>query len=253
MELYKVRDIVREQVPGLSEASLAWSLERGLREIEKAGNFYWMEAVKSFNLVVDQGDYSIYTSTSSGLNIPAYKDARILVYRDPDIATNSPWNEVPGPEDIEDVKPEFTDDDIGAPRVWTKKEANNDVTLQIWPPNPDKAYNMELHYYQWTSLPTDSTIDLTAGSAGHEVLKRWPEALIYCATEQAIILKTKDLQAGVFWKKLFDNAAKDTPGELQKIKRYNSERAQSSRVSIHPMRGGLQGRLRNRWSWRNYE
>lgn len=243
MEYYKVRDVVREHIGGadaISEASLTWAIERGLREIEKQGNFYWMEAVKSFSLVIDQGDYSIYTSTSGGLNIPNYKDARILFVSDQTL-TNPDWCEVYGPENIEEVKLEFADTDDGEPVVWTVKEGNTDVTMQIWPPNPDKTYTCELHYYQWTTLPTDISTD------DHEVLMRWPEALIYLAVEQGLILKTKDLSAGQFWHNLFDDAKNPrTNSELNKIKRFHQDRQHSSRTELHPKTGGLLSR-RSRW------
>lgn len=248
MKLYQVRDVVREQVGGadaLSEASLTWCIERGLREIEKAGNFYWMEAVKSFSLVVDQQDYSIYTSTSGGLNIPAYKDARILFASDQTLS-NPDWDEIIGPEQIEEVKLEFADTDEGQPVVWTQKETGGgigvtvDSTLSVWPPNPDKTYSMELHYFQWTSLPTDVTTDT------HEVLLRWPEALIYLATEQGMILKTKDLQAGAFWQSLFQSNDPRATTELKRIQRYNIDRQHATRIELRPKIGGLLSR-RARW------
>jgi hypothetical protein len=247
VELYKVRDIVREEVgrDRLSDPMLAWCVERGLREMEKVGNFYWMEAVKSFSLVIDQGDYSIYTSTSSGLNIPNYKDSRILFASDQTLS-HPDWDEVIGPEQIEEVKLEFADDDEGQPVVWTQKETGGgvgvtvDSTLSVWPPNPDKTYSMELHYFQWTSLPTDITTDT------HEVLKRWPEALIYLATEQAILQSTKDMQAAAWWHNLFQSDNPRANTELKKIIRYNAERQHATRIELRPRHGGLLSR-RARW------
>ena len=255
MKHYEVRDVVREQVgrDRLSDPMLDWCVARGLRELEKCDNWYWMEAVKSFSLVIDQGDYSIYTSTSSGLNIPNYKDSRILFVSD-QTQTNPTWDEVWGPETIEEVKLAFADTDEGMPVVWTQKETGGgsgitvDSTMQVWPPNPDKTYSMELHYYQWTSLPTDITAET------HEVLLRWPEALIYLATEQAMIVATKDLNAGMFWRSLFRNPdPRKKTGEYDKIVRYNAQRQHATRMEIHPrssgnaQRGGVWRRNREVW------
>lgn len=248
MNLYQVRDIVREQVGGadaLSELALTWAVERGLREIEKTGNFYWMEAVKAFSLVVNQGDYSIYTSTSGGLNIPNFKDTRILFYSDQTLA-HPTWKEVEGPKTIEEIKTLFADDDFGAPRYFSVKEGNTDATLQIWPPDPDKTYSMELHHYQWTSLPTDVTSD------DHEVLMRWPEALIYLGTEQGLILRTKDINAGGFWRSLYKNPNRQVDDEFKKISRYNLERQHATRITLRPWQGTAANTRLGRFNWRNY-
>lgn len=243
MELYKVRDVVREHIGGadaVSEASLTWAIERALREIEASGNWYWMEEVKSFSMVVDQQDYSVYTATSGGLNIPNYKSPRILFISDQTL-DNPDWDEVYGPENIEEVKLEFADTDDGMPVVWTLKETNTDATLQVWPPNPDKTYSLELHHYQWTSLPTDVTAET------HEVLKRWPEALIYLAVEQGLILKTKDLQAGAFWRKLFrDPSNPRSDCVFNRIQRFHNDRSHATRMELRPKTGGVLSR-RSRW------
>lgn len=244
MELYKVRDVVREHIGGadaISEASLTWAIDRGLREVEKSGNFYWMEATKDFSLVVDQQAYSVYTSTSGGLNIPAYKSPRILFISDQTLS-NPDWDEVYGPENVEEVKLEFADTDDGMPVVWTFDEGNTDATLNVWPPKPDKTYSCKLYYYNWTTLPTDLSAET------HEVLKRWPEALIYLAVEQGLILKTKDLQAGTFWRRMFsgdpNNPRQDC--ELRKIQRFHNDRQHATRLELRPKTGGLMSR-RSRW------
>lgn len=201
---------------------LDWAMERGLREIEKENNWYWMEAIKSFSLVVDQQGYSVYTSTSNGLNIPAYKDSQILFAQDTD---SDAWDEVPGPEEASVVQADYLDTDEGFPKVWTKAESSTDVTMKVWPPKPDATYAMQLHYYNWTSLPTDPT------SEAHEVLKRWPEALIYLATEQAVVATAKDISMGQYWRTLYEGS------ELTKMTRYHQDRAQSHRGDLVPLRG----------------
>lgn len=245
MKLFEVRDIVRENVgrDKITEVYLKWSLDQGLREIEKTGNYYWMRATKTWNCVVSQQAYSIYTSASSGLNIPAFKDVRILLTQDQTLP-NPDWDEVFGPEDMEAAGLEFADTDTGMPVSFAIDESTTTGTQElssnilVYPPLPDKIYNMRLHYYQWTALPTDIT------SEAHEVLKRWSEALIYLATEAAVVGLTKDPQFGVYWRQKFSN--KQDGGELVKIRRYNLERAQDSRVELRPARGGLMAR-RQRW------
>lgn len=247
MNLYQVRDVVREQVGGadaLSELALTWAVERGLREIEKTGNFYWMEAIKNWSLTVNQGEYSIYTSTSNGLNIPNWKDSRILLTMDATL-THPFWDEVEGPKIAEDYVPRYATDDEGMPKFWYKDESTTDVTLNLLPPDPDKTYSMRWYYWQWTSLPTDVTSD------DHEVLMRWPEALIYLATEQGMIIKTKDLGAGAFWRTLYKNPNPRIDSEYNKIQRFNAERAHSTKVILAP-RHGVAARSRDRFRGGNY-
>jgi hypothetical protein len=254
MNIAQIRDIVRENVgrDKISEHVLSWSLDQGLREIEKCGNFYWMRAVKTWSCVVNQQSYSVTTSTSNGLNIPNFKSPRILLTSDQTLS-NPDWDEVFGPIDMEDVGLQFADTDDGQPVAWgfeestitaTQEDPNTAATsphLLLYPPNPDKTYSMRLHYFQWTSLPA-STI-----SSAHEVVLRWPEALIYMATEQALISITKDPQYATVWHQKFSNPGnpKD-PGELEKIVRYNRLRTSDSRSEFRPFRGGLMHR-RMRW------
>ena len=250
MNVAQVRDVVRENV-GRDKASshlLEWSLDQGLREIEKTGNYYWMRAVKTWSAIVDQQPYSITTSTSGGLNIPKYKDTRILLVSDQTLS-NPDWDEVFGPIDIEDIGLQFADTDEGMPVAWALDEATSTGTLEdpataatspsilLYPPKPDKTYSLRLHYFQWTSLPSATT------SSAHEVLLRWPEALIYLATEALLTSITKDPQFATVWRQRFVNKQ---DGELQKIVRYNRTRALDSRIEFRPFTGGLMHR-RMRW------
>ncbi len=251
MKLAQVKDIVRENV-GRDKASahlLDWSLDVGLREIEKTGNYYWMRAVKTWSAIVNQQAYSITTATSGGLNIPNYKDTRILLVSDQTLS-NPDWDEVFGPIDMEDIGLQFADTDTGMPVAWSLDESTTTATLEdpataatspsilLYPPEPDKTYSLRLHYFQWTSLPTSTP------SAAHEVLLRWPEALIYLATEALLTSITKDPQFAAVWRQKVMNKQ---DGELQKIIRYNRTRQQDSRVEFRPFRGGL---MHRRMKWR---
>ena len=247
MELYKVRDMVREHVGGadaLSELALTYCIERGLREIEKSGNWYWMEAIKTWSLTVNQGEYSIYTSTTNGLLLPNWKDSRILLVQDATL-THPFWDEVEGPKTAEDYVPRYATDDTGMPKFFYVDESTTDATLNLLPPDPDKTYSMKWYIYNWTTLPTDVTAET------HEVLKRWPEALIYLAVEQGMILKTKDLQSGAFWRSLYKNPNRQTDDEYKKIQRYHNERAHATKIVLAP-RQGAAARSRDRFRGGNY-
>jgi len=250
MKVAEVRDVVRDNV-GRDKASphmLEWALAQGLREIEKTGNYYWMRAVKTWSAVVNQQSYSITTSSSSGLNIPSYKDTRILLVSDQTL-TNPDWDEVFGPIDMEEIGLQFADTSDGMPVVWSLDESTTTATLEdpntaatspsilLYPPKPDKTYSMRLHYFQWTTLPVATT------SAAHEVLLRWPEALIYLATEALLTSITKDPQFATVWRQRFSDPKE---GEKRKIIRYNRDRQQDSRIEFRPVRGGLAQRRSRR-------
>lgn len=249
MKLFEVRDQVRENIgrDKAPEHLLKYALDKGLREIEKTGNYWWMRATKTWNCVISQQAYNMTVSTSNGLNIPKFKDFRILLTQDQTLS-NPDWDEVFGPIDIEEAGLEFADTDTGMPVIYSLDESTATATnealtsqLLVWPPLPDKIYNMRLHYYQWTALPTD------INSESHDILLRFPEALIYIATAVGVVAITKDPQMGLFWQLKFDNpgSPKD-PGELMKIKRYNLDRTMDSRSELRPMRGGIMSR-RSRW------
>jgi len=233
MKLFEVKDVVRDQVgrDKLSETMFDWCLQRGLREIEKRGNFYWMEASKLFELDNDR-ETQIY-SIGDDLNISDYKDAQepgILV--SDRTATAPEWNEVVGPEQEVQVKGNFTETDSGQPAFWSLREENDDPSIVLWPPALDRDYRAQLFYYKWTTLPTD------VNSTAHEVLRRWPEALIYMATEQGVLLTTKDAEQSQFWQLQFINPANPSMvTEYQKIKLYQEQRKQRKGTSTSPTSG----------------
>ncbi len=253
MKLFEVRDIVRENVgrDKISEHLLQYSLSQGLRNIEKTGDYWWMRGTKTWNVIINQQAYNLTTSASGGLNLPNWKKNRVLLTQDGTL-TNPDWDEVFGPIDIEEAGLEFADTDNGMPVIYSVDESTITATeedpsattpaqLLVWPNNPDKTYNMRLHYYQWTSLPASTS------SEAHEVLKRFPEALIFSATEVGIVTMTKDPTLGVYWHQKLDNPGNHhDPGEMTKIRRLNNERSQDSRTEFRPQRGSLMNR-RSRW------
>src|SRR5437899_1145735 len=120
MKLFEVRDIVRENIgrDKASEPFLKWSLDKGLRSIEQASNFYWMRGIKNWNTIVGQQSYDILSATAGGLNIPTFKDIRILITQDGTLPQPD-WDEVFGPQDPEDIQLQFADTDDGMPVVYT--------------------------------------------------------------------------------------------------------------------------------------
>lgn len=220
MKLYQVLDQVRENVgrDKLSEPALRYAIERGLRRIEQQDNFYWMAASKLFPIYDGQQDYSI----KDDLDIEDYKDANYLLASDR-TATDPDWFEVVGPEPIASSKLNFAEGDEGAPAFWSLKE-EGDPTILLWPPNPEQDFRGELHYFKWTTLPEATT------SENHEVLRRWPDALIFTATAEGILLATKDIEQAQFWELRFYNPANpQVSTEYKKIKLYEAQRKQAKR------------------------
>lgn len=212
----------------------------GRREIEKTGNYWWMKAIKNWNTIVDQQEYLITGSASGGLNIPNWKDERIMLTQDSTLS-NPGWDEVYGPKDVEDIELIYATADQGQPEVYTV-DGNNDDTasLKVYPPKPNKTYNMRFYYYQWTSNPATAT-------GTDALLTRFPESLIYMATSVAMVELTKDPMMGAYWKQLFNNPQ---DGELRKIKRYNMARDWDSRIELYPRSGGIFTRtFRRREIW----
>ena len=227
MKLYEVRDVVREHVgrDKISEPVLDWSVRRGLREMEKHDNYYWMEANKVFDLLEDQQEYVLLD-----FDMDDFKSSEWLATSDRS-ATDPQWLEVIGPEMIADTKPNFSETDSGQPAFFTLREDADSPSILVWPPLPDQDYRAQWFYYRWTELPTD------ARSESHEVLRRWPEALIYLATEQAMLVSTKDPEAGMFWKALFINANPLINTEYKRIKMYQKERKSRRRHDGRPSSG----------------
>jgi hypothetical protein len=227
MRLFEVRDVVKENCgrDKLSEPQLEWCLARGLREIEKRDNFYWMEAKQTFDIMEDVQTYSI----TDDLLIPDFKEAVILFGSDR-TADDPGWFEISGPDMLQDTKVNFTEGDTGQPGFWTLQEDNDNPSIVLWQV-PDQDYRGELHYYRWTELPASST------SSAHEVLKHWPEALIYLACEHAVMVSTKDPEQAMYWRSLFVNMDPKVNTEYKRIKDYQRERKTRKRFNSSPSNG----------------
>ena len=256
MKLYEARDIIRENIgrDKAPEHFFKWSMEQGLRELEKLENWYWMEAISDETLVVDRQVYSVTAATSGsiasptssasgGFSITNYKDAAQVLAQDSTL-TDPIWDEVYGPRLQEVLEQQYASTDEGFPEQYSFMEnSNGRLDVAFWPPKPDKTYAVRIYHYTWTSLPTDITTDT------HEVLLRWPEALIYLSTAAGLEALTKDPQAGAFWRSKF---ADPQMGELAKLHRYNFDRTYDNRMELVPYTGGVITRFpqhRSSYSW----
>jgi hypothetical protein len=200
-----------------------------------------MEANKTFQVIEDKQEYVL-----ADLGITDFKSSEILLVSDRTEA-NPTWSEVIGPENIHDTKLNFAENDTERPAFFTLREdgdstpasstnaATNSIangpSILFWPPLPDQDYRAQWFYYRWTELPTDARSD------AHEVLRRWPEALIYLATEQAMLISTKDPEAGMFWKALFINPNPLLNTEYKRIKLYQDRRKRRIRHDGRPSSG----------------
>jgi hypothetical protein len=236
MTLGEVKDIVREQVgrDKIAEPMLDWCLQRGLRAIEQRDNFYWMEASQLFEIAEATQAYSVRYAIA----VEDMKDIEHLLISDR-TAESPEWVELSGPVAISEAKPNYTEDAEGCPAFWSLREEGDDPVIMLWPPSPDQDYRGNLHYYKWTALPT------SAVSNEHEVLRRWPEALIYLATAQGILLATKDQEQAMFWELQFHNPANPTVNtEYKRIKLFQENRKASKKFRNLPSSG--QSTLSNR-------
>lgn len=238
MKKYEVADIVRDHVgrDRISDPVLDWCLNRGLREIEKRDNFYWMGASKVWDILDGQQEYSL----ADDLLINDFKEAELMMSSDR--TQDSPtWKEISGPEPIHNCKINFAEDDTGTPGFWSLQEDNDNPTIILWP-IPDQDYRAQLVYWSWTTLPQ------AANSESHEVLRRWPESLIYLATEQAVMVSTKDPEQAMYWRSLFVNIDPVVNTEYKRIKMYHDSRTERQRFRASPSNGSttLTNVLRNR-------
>jgi len=230
MKLFEVLDVVRENVgrDKISDPQLRWAVERGLRELEKRDNWYWMEASTVFEGLEDRTD-QVY-SIRDDLLIEDWKDNSMLLISNRS-DTQPSWSEVVGPEPLLS-RANFAESDSSCPGFYSILEENDDPSIVLWPTVLDADYRLHLYYYRWTSLPTD------VKSSDHEVLRRWPEALIYLATEQGILAATKDEEAATFWRLRFDNPQNQAMrGELKTMQLYQIERKTRKRFGTSPSNG----------------
>jgi hypothetical protein len=240
MKLSEVKDMVREHVgrDKISDPALDYAVQRGLRRLEQRDNWYWMEANRIFEIDEDQANPQEYVLLD--YNIVDFKEVDQLFVSDR-TQTDPTWETVQGPVEVKDTKQNFTEGDEGKPAFFSlMDDEENNPRILIWPPVPDQDYRAHLFYYKWTTLPSAAT------SSAHEVLRRWPDALIALATEQAILISTKDMEAASYWAAQFEHPNQLIQSEYKRIKLYQAARKQPSRPNTSSSSGSstLTERLR---------
>lgn len=225
MKLFNIKDIVREHIGrlGLPSEILVLALDGGRREVEKNGNWWWARSTKSWNTTIDTASYPITTSTGVALNLPKFKDIRAIKTK---VSTDKRWAPVEvGQMTLEDTEETYATDEKGTPEVAVV----DNVTLILFP-IPDKAFNMKMWHWEWTSNPTLNTDT-------DDLIDRFPEALIYGALIWVYEIYLKDIQGATYWRALLGGSPFGTGGELVKIRRYNLKRDWQDRIDLVPMKG----------------
>lgn len=207
----EVKDQVRQNLgqDDLPNDVLKYILDSGRREIEKRGNWYYMVTTATWNLTSGDNTYDVTASPVSATN---FKDLRILLEKDPSVTM---WAEV-YMQNEQYVDQVYATDDEGEPVDAVL--VNNVLTL--YPPDPDKAYNMKMHYWAWTSNPSNN---LTSD----ELTTRWPELLILSAT--AFGKRYLQQDPGQY-PQLFEQ-------EIDKLTKYQNERQFAQAINMIPRTG----------------
>ena len=224
MTLGEVKDVVREHFGrmGLPTAILDISLAEGRRLIEREANFWWMRATTEFNLVANTQDYII--GSGLAVNIVNFKDARAINFKK---STDTRWQPITlGTMDQEELDVMFGTTDAGPPVVAIV----DNVTLKIYPPKPDLAYNMKLYHYNWTLNPTDNT-------ASDDITRNYGMAMIYSAIIWGYEIELKDMQGAVYWRELLGGKPFGRGGEIAKLKRQNLKRDWQDKIVLVPHAG----------------
>ena len=89
---------------------------------------------------------------------------------------------------------------------------------------------MRLYIYQWTANPTT---DL----ATDDLLRFFPNALIYAALANAYEITVKDLAGATYWRALLGGTPFGRGGELAKMKRENFKREIQDKLDFTPRLG----------------
>lgn len=233
MKFFEAKDTVREHFSrlGFPSSQLIISLSQGRRFIEKYANFWWMRKEKDFNLVVDQATYSITTSGGGGLNLPKFKDARALIWKE--LAASTRFEPVlVGKNNKEELDVFYGTGDKGSP----EEAFIEDTTLHIYPPKPQITYVMRLYHFEWTDNP-ENTLD-------DDLLNFFPMALVYSSIAWGYEMVLHDLQGAIYWKTLLGGRPFGRGGLLAEMRRENFKRGQQEQISFEPRLGP--GRLQRR-------
>ena len=227
-ELFKIKDIVWDHFGrvGFPSTMLDRALEGGRREVEQAGNFWWMRTTKEWSLTVGTNEYPLLVSTGVGLNLPNYKDLRALKWKE---SGDVDWEPIDvGHMALEEAEEAYSTDEEGSPEIGVI----DNVTLILFPPEPDLAYNMKMWLYQYTAFPS------TGDTGSDELTNKFPDALVYASLAWGYEQQLKDPQGANYWRELLFKK------EIPKIKRENLKREFQERINFTPSSGPHLGRRR---------
>ena len=228
MKLGEAKDLVRYFIgkQDLPDHVMTFFMDGGRREVEKRHNLYWMRNKLDFSLVVDQVSYSITSSGSGGLNLPNFKDVRIMLTK---LSTFTSYSYPPVEFfDFEKTDTLYATDDTGE----TEMAVIDNETLFVFPPKPDKTYDVRFYYWEWIGNPSGNTLD-------DELLKRFPEVLLYAATYFGVLSLTKDNTLAAPWLNMMNE-------EMVKLKRYSDDRAKDENLIMEVKTGPFARRSRRR-------
>ena len=226
MLTYQIKDYIREHFGrvGIPTTFLDLYLEAGRLLIEQQGNFWWMTSTTPalFDTTIDDGDYVIAAS-GGDITIPKFKDLRALHYK---VSTAVSWIKISvGPDTKDELDLMYDDGSNGAPERATLEN----MTLYIYPQDPQLAYNMRVYYYGYTDMP--------ANTAEDTLTREFPMALIYAALQQGYEMELKDMQGAAYWKALLGGNPFGSAGEIARIKRENFKRAWHDQIDLVPKVG----------------
>lgn len=225
MEIGKIKDMIRDTLGRdvMQGHVMDFALSSGRREIEKTANFYWMRSSKTWSMTVNQGDYSITTSATNGLNLPNFKDIHALFSS---ITGSNQWTEVL-PSDVFYMEQKYQTDAPGQPRHYIV----DNTTLKLYPPEPDQTYPMKMWHFEWTTNPDND-------DESDELTNRFPEALFFAGCVYGFTQVRKDEAKAQYYRDLLKL-------EIKKIQDLNLERMLSWRTDWVPHRGAGPGRFVN--------
>lgn len=224
MKMGEIKDVVRDILGRdvMQGHIMDLALASGRREIEKKANFYWMRSSKTWNITAGTNLYPITVSTGVGLNLPNFKDIHALFSKQ---SSTTQWDEVL-PGDIFQLERQYQTDAPGQPRHYVV----DNVTLRLYPPEPESAFNMSMFHFEWTTNPTANS----GTSGSDELTDRWPEALIYSGCIWGFVQVRKDEARAQHYRGLLEL-------EIKKMQEYNLDRMLSWRVDLVPHSGAMTG------------
>lgn len=231
MYLYEAKDFVREHFGrlGLPSTLLNLALAEGRKMIEREGNFWWMRTIADWSLIVGQQEYTI--EDGGDVDIANFKDARALQYKE---SSEERWGHIDlGIIEEDELNLMYDEDDDGPPEF----AVIDNVTLKLYPPEPDEAYDMKLYAYQWTDNPTDNT-------ETDDLLRNYGIAVCYGALIWGFEIELKDIQGAQYWRSLLGGTPFGRGGEIARLKRENFKRDWKDRLIMVPHKGP--GRLTKR-------